>query len=467
MISDEITFIPTERIIVDPWRRPITAAHVEDLVSSIVRVGLIHTIVVDPQNHLAVGGHRLEAFKRLAALGAPCPFPEYHGWTCIPARVAEDFTDEELARIELIENLQHRQLTWEEEVRGYKRIHDLQVAREGAKWSELATAELLHVNHATVSKALRVEPHLEDPDISACTTLSSAFNIVQRRAQREKADVLEKIITGGGVKEDIAVIAGVKEAPPHEPDPVAEGERNVELPDLPLEHPIRNESFLDFAREWNGPRFNFLHCDFPYGINLTDSPGQNSAKDSSTYDDSPEVYWALLNALASNRHTLLAASCHILFWFSQNLRRETEDFFAREMPEFSVNPFLMIWHRSDNSGLLPDPQRYGRRNYETAFLLTSGDRKIVKAKSLCFAYGNRPDDKLHRSEKPIEVLSHFMSMFVDSSSRVLDPTCGSGTSIRVAHDLGASTHIGIELDPDMVKRAQKAYNIHTAKRVVA
>ena len=45
-----------------------------------------------------------------------------------------------------------------------------------------------------------------------------------------------------------------------------------------------------------------------------------------------------------------------------------------------------------------------------------------------------PTDKSedHASVKPVDMLSYFFKMFIDENSKVLDPTCGSGTALSSA-----------------------------------
>ena len=45
-------------------------------------------------------------------------------------------------------------------------------------------------------------------------------------------------------------------------------------------------------------------------------------------------------------------------------------------------------------------------------------------------------------------------MTLNKDTRLLDPTCGSGTSIRVAKNMGALEALGIELDLETTKLAQ-------------
>ena len=117
-----------------------------------------------------------------------------------------------------------------------------------------------------------------------------------------------------------------------------------------------------------------------------------------------------------------------------------------------MQPFLMIWH-CDASGLVPDPQRYGRRTYETAMLVTFGDRKIIAPRALSIANSRNSKTRIHRSQKPIGVLEHFFGMFVDDSSVVLDPTAGSGTSLIVAENLEARRVVGLEMDKEIYKNS--------------
>jgi tRNA1(Val) A37 N6-methylase TrmN6 len=47
-------------------------------------------------------------------------------------------------------------------------------------------------------------------------------------------------------------------------------------------------------------------------------------------------------------------------------------------------------------------------------------------------------------------------MFVDETTRMLDPTCGSGTSLCAAESLYATQILGIEIDEDYAEWAARA-----------
>jgi DNA modification methylase len=124
---------------------------------------------------------------------------------------------------------------------------------------------------------------------------------------------------------------------------------------------------------------------------------------------------------------------------------------------WAVDPYPLIWYRSDNSGILPDPNRGPRRVYETAFFGHRGDRKIVRAVSNACATASEKSD--HMSIKPFDMLTHFFRMIVDEHTMLLDPTCGSGSAIRAAKALKAKLTLGLEINDEFARRANLALSV--------
>ena len=61
--------------------------------------------------------------------------------------------------------------------------------------------------------------------------------------------------------------------------------------------------------------------------------------------------------------------------------------------------------------------------------------------------------KIHPSQKPVNVIKQLIEIFTDEGDVVIDPCCGSGTTLRAAHELGRSS-FGFEIDRNFYQRAK-------------
>lgn len=56
------------------------------------------------------------------------------------------------------------------------------------------------------------------------------------------------------------------------------------------------------------------------------------------------------------------------------------------------------------------------------------------------------------------MLRYFFNMFVDSSTIMLDPTCGSASAVKAAAWRQAPKVLGLERDLEFFTRASEAYH---------
>lgn len=61
--------------------------------------------------------------------------------------------------------------------------------------------------------------------------------------------------------------------------------------------------------------------------------------------------------------------------------------------------------------------------------------------------------KIHPAQKPVALLKKLIETFTDPGDVVIDPCCGSGTTLRAAHELGRSA-FGFEIDRMFYQRAK-------------
>jgi len=420
MTSGTFRTFPIGSIIVERGtRQRRDLGDIDALAESIHRIGLINAVVVTPDGVLVAGERRLTACRQL-------------GWTSIPVQLTTELSDYELQCIELEENVKRLDLPWQDQCLAIARFHKLKVDNE-PDWSQEQTAQALGIVQTTISKHLAVAEEINagNEKVASADKFSVARNIVERTTERKKQSAIASADTA------LASVLGTPDGGSTESAPPA---------------PILNTNFHEFQETYVGPKFNLIHCDFPYGINVADAPRQNSAI-VDHYDDSADTYWKLCERLELAMHNMVAESAHLIFWFSMEKYERTRWFL--EKIGWEVNPFPLIWHKSDNAGVAPDPQRGPRRTYETAFFASIGDRKLTQAgtKSNSFAYPGKRPDGAHVSEKPKAVLRHFMSMVCDEYSLLFDPTCGSGNALAVGQMLKATNVLGLELSKEFYENA--------------
>lgn len=61
--------------------------------------------------------------------------------------------------------------------------------------------------------------------------------------------------------------------------------------------------------------------------------------------------------------------------------------------------------------------------------------------------------KIHPSQKPVKVIEKLIEIFTDEGDVVIDPCCGSGSTLRAAHNLKRSA-FGFEIDKNFYTRAK-------------
>jgi len=412
MTSGNFTSIAIGDIIVNrAERQRKVLPNLDSLADSIKRLGLIHPIVINRECELVAGERRLEATRLL-------------GNDRINVQYFDQLDHLGARAIELEENIKREALPWQDEARAILEYHELRSSEEPS-WSQEQTSEALGLARNTVTEKIKVAKELLSGNrmVVEAPRYSTAKGIVQRAESRRDEQALAAITkrpTAAAVSPDSILVA----------------------------------DFNQWAPSYDGPRFNFIHCDFPYGIGA-DKFNQGAASSHGGYDDDESDYWRLCHTLAANEDRLFTESAHIMFWFSMHFYTETLEFFAKHT-DWRIDPFPLVWMKSDNVGILPDPERGPRRIYETCLFGSRGDRKIVRPTSNAVWSASQRDE--HMSIKPETMLGQFFRMFVDSNTIMLDPTCGSGGALRAAEALFASHVVGLERNADFAARANAALN---------
>ena len=409
MSSGEVHSVPLEVIWVDEKRQRKEFGDIEELAESISRVGLLQHPIVTRDHELKAGQRRMKAVELL-------------GWETIPVHFTDEVDPLILYEIELEENLRRKNLTWQEECEALAEHQEMRKAADPT-WTTEDTANKLNLSRSTVAKKIQVAEEMAGGNsiVSGAKEFSKAYTMTKRQNERRKSEELSTI---------------------------GETQRK--------ETPLQLADFTEWQESYDGPLFNFIHCDFPYGVNA-DKHAQGASDTLGGYEDSAELYFHLLRVLESGMENVVAEKAHLMFWFSMDYYENTLELLNQM--GWRVNPFPLVWLKSDNTGIIPDHMRGPRRVYETAFLASRGDYKIVEPVANAFAAPARTNDRIHMSQKNPEMLEHFFRMFVDENTDMLDPTCGSGSAVQAAKNMNAASVLGLERDEAFYNKAVEAFNV--------
>lgn len=473
MLTDEFQRLACSSIKVDRGARQRREIKIDDLVESVKKRGVIQPIVVTRELMLVAGERRLAAS---IAAGLPT----------IPVRFADQLSLTELRLIELEENVRRADLCWQDHIRAIFDLHQLLDSEAEGSWSISSTAERIGYEATKIGRAIALaEAANADPTFWDHATVTEAFNRLMRKRERASASGLINLL------ENVPLIAPPASSPGEddEAETIEAAEIDFDAPApataaLPLAspspranvvkrvaEPILHEDFLRWAPKYSGPPFNFIHCDFPYGIGAfdgTQAGGVRLANEAGArkalYSDEATVFDKLLQCLLANFNRLAAPSCHLMLWYGM----QRHSYVARQLEAASegiglrVWPIPLVWVKTNNAGVAADPQHWPRHIYETALIASRGKRSIVRMTS--DAYGAPKESSSHVSEKSIPMLKYFFQMFVDENTELLDPTCGGGGALRAGEELGARRLLGLEINEEYVESARIALRQDRLKR---
>lgn len=422
--------------ILDDGRQRQDYGDLAGLISSIEANGLLQPIVVTEEGEsfrLIAGGRRFRAHQMLKR-------------EVIPAVLLSQLSLAQRELLELEENIRRKDLAWPELVRGIARFQ----AANNAEPEVIA--RMVQMSPASIRSILTLAPQLDAmPELLRASSWSSAHDLYQSKAAKAADAAIEDILSGGfdvSAEGEVTMKAPASTSLPGT-SIVGESKPSENVASAPTAPPptfTNTSSFLHWAPAYEGRRFNLIHCDFPYGLNMDTANLQGSSDRweegfAGRYDDSPELFDNLCRTFFDNQDRFISDSAHCIFWLAhKHVGKLWSRFAYHGWTPCEVN---LIWHKSDNAGIAPDVRRQPRRTYEIAIFATRGDRKIAKVKSASFA---APTTKEHHlSEKPLAVVTHFLEMIVDEHTEILDPTCGSGTALDAALRLGASRAFGLDV----------------------
>lgn len=403
-----------------------------DLIHSIRTQGLINPIAVTPKEDdpthyiLVAGGRRLQALTML-------------GEKNIPVRIFPEALDElGLRMLELAENIQRKDMSWQEENELQRRIHTLQQERFGEKksgrkregaadegWTIADTAAMLGISDAQVRDSINMAEKMEAyapllGDTSKYKTENDARKAIK---VVEEAMIRNELAKRAAKKENADSILAIMEKRYHIGE-VLEG-----LASLPSES------------------FDFCECDPPFGINLGDIKNMNKCEG---YTEISEGDFIVFNAtLMKEIYRVLKPDTYCIFWFAIDPWIEILYKLAIEA-NFTLRRTPLIWTKGSGQSLAPSTTL--SNSYETALIMKKGQPILAKPGRInVFDYTPIAASKKHHpTQKPLELYQDIYETFSFEGANCISPFAGSGSSL-IAAQLSGRKSMGFDLQEEYKK----------------
>jgi hypothetical protein len=236
------------------------------------------------------------------------------GWGEIPFNRLEDLTEIQLNELELEENVQREDLSWQERVRAIARIHELRsrdAALEGEKWGYAETGALCNMAQSNVWYATAVAKLIDagDAEIIKQPQFTDAVRVLLRRKEAAAAGQFVRAMQPGQVIE-------IVDREPGDPGDTSEDPFNV----LPRQAEYRVERHCADCIEWlhahlkkHGEAVDHIYCDPPYGIEMENL--QNVERTEAEHDVNENMN--LLHKFIPLAYEVLKPTGFLVMWTDQ------------------------------------------------------------------------------------------------------------------------------------------------------
>jgi site-specific DNA-methyltransferase (adenine-specific) len=192
---------------------------------------------------------------------------------------------------------------------------------------------------------------------------------------------------------------------------------------------IASGDCIEVMRSLPWASVDFILTDPPYLVNYRDRSGRSVANDGND--------GAWLKPAFRQMHRVLRPDSLCVSFYGWN----------------KVDLFMDAWKSAGFSvvGHIVFRKRYGSNarflsyRHESAYLLAKGRPPLPGSPVPDVLDWEYSGNRLHPTQKPVQPLKTLIEAFTKPGDVVLDPFCGSGSTLVAAHELGRQ-FIGIELD---------------------
>ena len=392
--------------------------------------GLIHPIaVMASEKHngylLLAGGRRMAASKFAGIKDIECKiFPD-------------GLSDIEIKSIELMENILREDLSFDEEAYLEREILALQQEIYGIKESTSPDAE--GVSKTDVAEMMGISREKLRQDTELADTMDQ-FPELDWKNLKNRSEALK-------LKENITKLVIRQQAVEQFNKETNAGQQDRYMERLANSYIVGD--FFEKVKEIPDGSMNLVEIDPPYAIRLERLKKKEGSVGNYHYGesgyneiDSVEYDTFMLNTF-KECYRIMAPDSFLLCWFGP------EPWFPFILDwlravKFNVRGMPCIWTKQ--SGQTLTPTRHLANAYEMFFYAKKGDPKINRpGMTNIFDHSPvSPVNKIHPTERPMELMVDILTTFTPEGSRILVPFAGSGNTILAAYQ-SKMTAIGFDI----------------------
>jgi DNA modification methylase len=329
--------------------------------------------------------------------------------------------------IELMENVERRDLTWLEQAKLKKEIHRLHIQLYGEKkstspdapgWTLGSTANLFGDAKSTTHRDIKLAEAAEQfPELSQAKSAAEADKMINR--------ISEEMVRGEIARRLLSQKA----------------ETPIEVQKRELINAYMVGDCFDIMKGMPDRSIDIVEIDPPYAIALEQMKQgiQSHAYKQDTYKEVPvEEYNAFLENLLRESYRIMSDNSWLILWFGPDPWFETV-YQTAMRAGFKGSRMFGYWNKEGMStGQSMQPNLYLSNIGEPFFYLRKGEPAITKqGRGNVFNFkAVHSSRKVHPTERPIELIQEILYTFSWGGARMFVPFLGSGNSILAGANLG-------------------------------
>ena len=179
---------------------------------------------------------------------------------------------------------------------------------------------------------------------------------------------------------------------------------------------------------------DLIVTDPPYGMNFR-SNHRAERYGNIHWDDNLD--W--VNDFCAEANRVLKGNSHLYMFCSFH----NVDIFKQALERYFTIKNILIWEKNNTS--MGDLKGDYAPKYEMILFATKGRRLLNGGRDPNIVKFSRTGNKLHPTQKPVELISYLVNKSSKENDIVYDPFMGSGTTAEAAYD-SKRNYIGSEID---------------------